>query len=87
MRDPDSMLMGAVGMASFIAALFFLRFWTQTRDQFFLLFALAFGLDSVSRVMIGLTSPSAELEPMLYLLRLGTFGLIIAAIVVKNRST
>lgn len=87
MRDPDSMLMGAVGMASFVAALFFLRFWTQTRDQFFLLFALAFALDSVSRVMIGLTSPSAELEPMLYLLRLGTFGLIIAAIVAKNRST
>jgi hypothetical protein len=85
MNGQSSMLMGAVGMASFVAALFFLRFWRQTRDEFFLLFACAFAIDSISRFTIGWTRPSAELEPLLYLLRLATFGLIIVAIILKNR--
>ncbi len=33
-----SVAMGAVAMASLVAALFFLRFWRQTHDTFFLLF-------------------------------------------------
>ena len=38
----NAVLMGAVAMASFVAMLFFLRFWRQTRDSLFLLFAIAF---------------------------------------------
>jgi hypothetical protein len=81
----SSVLMGAVAMASFVAALFFLRFWQQTRDAFFLLFSVAFGLDAATRLALGLTHPSDEVEPLFYLARLVTFGLIIAAIVQKNR--
>ncbi|HVM83720.1 MAG TPA: DUF5985 family protein [Candidatus Binatia bacterium] len=80
----SSVLMGAVAMASFVAMLFFLRFWRQTRDRLFLFFALAFGLDAVMRLVLGLGTVSSETEPLIYLTRLVTFALIIAAIVVKN---
>ena len=47
--DVHPMLMGAVAMASVVAALFFLRFWSQTRDHLFLFFAAAFALDAMTR--------------------------------------
>jgi hypothetical protein len=78
-------LMGAVAMASFVAMLFFLRFWRQTRDSLFLLFALAFGADAATRFVLGLSHVSQEAEPFFYLARLLTFALIVAAIVQKNR--
>ncbi len=77
-------LMGAVAMASFVATLFFLRFWRQTRDGFFLLFAVAFALDSATRFALGMSRVSNETEPLFYLLRLVTFVLIIVAIACKN---
>jgi uncharacterized membrane protein HdeD (DUF308 family) len=80
-----SVLMGAVAMASFVAMLFFLRFWQQTRDSFFLLFALGFGIDAVTRLLLGFSHVSDEAEPFFYVARLVTFGLIIAAIVQKNK--
>jgi hypothetical protein len=80
-----SVLLGAVAMASFIAALFFLRFWRQTRDTFFLLFSIAFAVDAGTRLLLGLEDISAEQEPLFYLARLVTFVLIIIAIVQKNR--
>jgi hypothetical protein len=81
----SSVLSGAVAMASFIAALFFLRFWRQTRDNLFLYFSIAFTLDGAMRLLLGLTRVSAEQEPLFYGARLVTFGLIIFAIVQKNR--
>jgi hypothetical protein len=82
----SAVLSGAVAMASFATTLFFLKFWRQTSDSFFLLFALAFAIDTVSRAAIGLTHIANELEPAFYCLRLATFGLIIGAILTKNRS-
>lgn len=81
----SSVLMGAVAMASFAAMLFFLRYWQQTHDSFFLLFSIAFGLDSVTRLLLGLSEVSNETEPLFYIARLITFCLIIWAIVLKNR--
>lgn len=81
-----AILSGAVAMASFATMLFFVKFWRQTSDVFFLLFALAFAIDAVSRAALGFTHISNELEPIFYLLRLAMFALIIAAITVKNRS-
>ncbi len=80
-----ALLMGAVAMASFVAALFFLRFWRQTRDSFFLLFSIAFAFDAITRVLLGMSRASGEEEPLFYAARLVTFGLIIIAIVQKNR--
>lgn len=78
-------LTGAVAMASFVAALFFLRFWQQTKDRFFLLFATAFAFDAIARFALALAQPTSETEPLFYLARLLMFGLIIAAIADKNR--
>ena len=81
----SSVLAGAAAMAAFVATLFFLKYWQRTRDNFFLFFALAFGIDSVSRFVLGVASISDETEPLYYLPRVVSFGLIIAAIVLKNR--
>jgi hypothetical protein len=80
----DSVLLGAVAMASFVAMLFFLKFWRQTRDRLFLFFALAFGADAVMRLLLGLDQVRGEAEPLFYLARLVSFLLIIVAIVQKN---
>ena len=78
------LLMGAVAMASFVATLFFLRYWQQTRDSFFLFFAAAFAVDAVTRFVLGAVHPTSETEPLYYLARLLTFVLIIIAIIRKN---
>jgi uncharacterized protein DUF5985 len=83
--DLNSLLLGGTAMASLVAALFFLKFWRQTLDGLFLLFALAFGVDAAMRLLLGLSDVSAEWEPLFYMARLVTFGLIIVAIVQKNR--
>jgi len=80
-----TLILGAVAMASLVAALFFLRFWRDTRDRFFLFFAVAFCVDALGRAALGLTAGSPEHEPFFYGIRLATYGLIIAAIVDKNR--
>lgn len=87
MSNLPIVLNGAVAMASLTATMFFLRFWRQTRDSLFLFFALAFGLDAVIRLLLGMTQVSDEMEPFYYLARLVSFALIIVAIVRKNNPT
>lgn len=80
----NAALIGATAMAALTAAVFFLRFWTRSRDPLFLLFSIAFGIDAVMRFVLGFSAHSAEDEPFYYLPRLVTFGLIIIAIAYKN---
>ena len=80
-----ALLTGAIAALSLVAALFFLRFWKRTHDRFFLLFALAFAIDGLSRLIVAAIHLSDESEPFSYLPRLVTFSLIIAAVVSKNR--
>jgi uncharacterized membrane protein HdeD (DUF308 family) len=82
----SNVILGAISMASLVAAMFFLRFWRDTHDRFFLLFAVAFALDAVTRLTLGLSDVSAEHEPFFYLARLVTFALILIAIIDKNWS-
>ena len=56
----DLMLLGAIAMACFMASLFFLSFWKTTRDRFFLFFAVSFGLEGCSRILLGLSYYSNE---------------------------
>jgi uncharacterized membrane protein HdeD (DUF308 family) len=81
----NSTLIGASAMASLTAALFFLRYWRQSRDPLFVMFAIAFGIDAVMRFVLGFSPLSSEDEPLYYVPRLITFALIIIAIVQKNR--
>ena len=78
-------LMGAIAMASFVAALFFLRFWRGTRDRLFLIFAMAFFLLGLTRLTLALVSPRQEEHTYVYWVRLTAFILIVFAIIDKNR--
>lgn len=81
----NEMLIGAIGAAALVAGLFFLRFWRATGDRFFLLFALAFWIEGGHRVLIYQWAGSDEGLPLYYIPRLVAYGLIIAAIIDKNR--
>jgi uncharacterized membrane protein HdeD (DUF308 family) len=83
----QEVLLGAVAMGSAVAAVFFLRFWRQTRERLFLIFALAFLVDAVMRVVLAVTEVPNEQEPFFYLGRLLTFILIAVAIIDKNRGS
>jgi hypothetical protein len=78
-------VLGAVAMASAIAALFFARFYRDTRDPLFLYFAAAFGLESVNRTLLAFAPTPNEASPRLYLLRAFAYSLILVGIYSKNR--
>jgi hypothetical protein len=81
----NELLMGGIATASFIVGIFFLRFWRASRDRFFLLFAMAFWLEGAHRIVIYQWVGPDEASPFYYLIRLLAYGLIIVAIVDKNR--
>jgi len=85
MTHAPPILIGIIACASLTAALFFLRFWAHTRDRFFLFFALSFAIEGVNRVVLYLFVGPNEDAPVYYLVRLVAYGLIVAAIVDKNR--
>ena len=68
-----------------VAALFFLRFWTQSRDRLFAMFAAAFGLLAIQRLALTVSGAPIEDQTMFYVLRLLAFGIIAFAIIDKNR--
>ena len=80
----DLMLLGAIAMASWIAGLFFLRFWRDTRDRLFLWFAISFLIEGLNRAALGLSGDPNEGRPFFYFVRLLSFLLILVAIVQKN---
>jgi len=80
---PD-LITGMIAMGSLIIGLFFLRFWRNTKDRFFLYFALSFGIEGVHRIVTTLTYDEHEDSPLHYLVRLLAYGLILWAILEKN---
>lgn len=78
-------LYGAVITLCAVASLFFWRFRRQTHDRFFGLFAAAFVMLGLNYALLAVGDRGSESRPFLYLIRLGAFLLIIAAIVDKNR--
>ena len=82
----NEMLLGGFAVASFVAGLFFLRFWLSTRDRFFLFFMLSFWIEAANRVDMALTqSWNEDATPAHYVVRLVSYGLILLAIWDKNR--
>jgi len=79
-------LSGAVAMGFLVAGMFFLRFWRDTADRLFAMFALAMWVLASSSLMVTLFHPTDEARHYIYLVRLVGFGLIIAAVIDKNRS-
>jgi hypothetical protein len=78
-------LSGAITMGFVVAGLFFLRFWSRTRDGLFLAFALAFWLLGLMQALLTFSNIPDEERSWLYLLRLAAFALILVSIALKNR--
>lgn len=81
----EHFMMGAIAMASVIVAVFFLRFWHDTGDRLFVIFAVAFVLLGVTRLGLALSPEHSEGETSWYWVRFAAFLLILAAIIDKNR--
>jgi hypothetical protein len=58
---------------------------SASRDIFFLLFSVAFAIYAGNQLMLGWVGTS-EFEPLYYLPRQASFGLIVVAVINKNRS-
>ena len=84
----QQLMAGALALGYLVAALFFLRFWRQTRDRLFAIFSVAFGMLAVQRVALALVDPTTgdEGATHLYVVRLAAFLCILYAIVDRNRA-
>jgi hypothetical protein len=80
------MLLGAIAMSCVVAGMFFLRFWQQSHDRFFLLFASSFLLEAANRAALALSPHPSDGTPMFYGIRFVAFLLILLAIADKNRN-
>jgi hypothetical protein len=77
-------LSGALALGQAVAALFFLRYWRDSRDRLFLYFAASFTLLTLQRTVLALAPEAPDLELASYGLRAFAFVLILVAIVDKN---
>jgi hypothetical protein len=77
---------GASCLACAAVAMFFLRFWRLTGDRLLLLFGLAFAVLAVNRIGLAVLDDDGEAGTFVYVARALAFGLIVVAIVDKNRS-
>jgi hypothetical protein len=80
---------GAIAMGLFVAGLCFFRSWRRTEDRLFLIFCIAFWLLTLNRIFLASIGParraSGEDFILAYVIRLLAFGLLLAAIIDKNR--
>lgn len=86
MNSSIVLLLGGMLVAGYLmAALFFLRFWRDSRDRLFAMFAAAFVLLALQRLLLALDLSVMEDAVWSYVIRLLAFLLILFAIVDKNR--
>lgn len=78
-------LSGVLLALDWVAGLFFLRFWAASRDRLFAMFAAAFWILGLQRLLLAMTRQLVEDQAIFYTLRLLAFVIIIVAIVDKNR--
>ncbi len=80
----DIFLLGYIAAASAVIALFFLRFWKETRDFLFLAFAVFFIVQGGTRALaISAANPNL-MTNWVYLLRLLAVLVVVGAILQKN---
>ena len=77
------MVSGALAMGYIVAAMFFLRYWRESRDRLFAFFSLAFLLLALQRIILPFIADD-QLE-LAYTVRVVAFLMIIVGIVDKNR--
>ena len=81
----SNFLYGATFLGDLVIAVFFLRFWRQSRDRLFAIFSLAFFAFAINRVLLTFLGEGDEARTFVYIVRLISFLLIIAAVIDKNR--
>lgn len=72
-------------MACVVIALFFLQFWRKTADRLFLIFAVAFALMCVTRIVSAGLGEAHLHSGSAYIIRFVAYLMIVAAIIDKNR--
>ena len=78
-------LSGAIICGYAVVALFFLRFWRQTRERLFVWFAVAFAFLAAERALLVVPGSWAH-QPTIYCTRLVAFLMIAGAIWDRNRA-
>jgi hypothetical protein len=78
-------LQGISSLGAYATALFFVRFWRQSRDALFACFGAAFFLLGLSWTLLAVSAPAEESRPYIYGLRLVAFGVIILGTFLENR--
>jgi len=81
----NPILGGALAMATWLASVFFFRFWRVTRDRLFLFFCLSFATLALNWLGLAWAPALSEAHEGVFLLRLLAFVLIIIGVVDKNR--
>jgi hypothetical protein len=85
MNDLNGFVSGAMWLACWLAGLFFLRFWRDTGDRLFALFAASFFLLGVTRIGLAISPKESDSSIYFYIARLLAFVLILVAVIDKNR--
>ncbi|MBK7857889.1 MAG: hypothetical protein IPJ65_04535 [Archangiaceae bacterium] len=79
------MLFGALAMSSWVAGVFFLRFYKESRDRLFLFFWFGFWVLALNWVGLVVVSDGGETRHFVYALRLVAFCSILVGVIDKNR--
>jgi hypothetical protein len=74
-------MQGAIAMGYLIVALFFVRFWSETRDRLFVFFATGFGILCIHRTMFALSHGGAGWDEATFALRLVGYLAILIGII------
>jgi uncharacterized membrane protein HdeD (DUF308 family) len=80
----DLFLLGYIAAASAVAALFFLRFWKETRDLLFIAFAAFFIVQGIAPTFVLSKQHPNLMNNWVYTLSLLAVLLVVAAILRKN---
>jgi len=83
-RDLIVFCSGIIATGFLACGLFFLRFWSRSRDFLFLAFAIAFWLLALNVAVVILVPEPDETRSWFYLIRVAAYVLIVVAIVRKN---
>ena len=75
---------GVTAAGFLVAAAFFVRYWSRTREPLLGIFAAAFALIGLNNAIIGLADIPREEQSTVYLVRLLAFVLIIIGIIWTN---
>ena len=78
---------GLITMSFIVIGVYFVKFWTRTRDSLFVAFAIAFWLLAANQALLSFDTVPREEQSWIYLLRVAAFIFIAIAIVRKNAGT